>query len=199
MENTNVMVKLEENAEYGVVVTTAKSLNIPYVGVKKPLLIQKVNEKIDQINNGEVELVQEETQEPEINNAEEQNEVSNNKEDGTPKTEAPKAPKTEKAPRTPRAKGQKWYETTTPLYNQGDIVDIIAGPCLVGRQAEITRPSSKKDAMKCKLINPKDGTLQGTEITMDYYKIKLAEAKNPVVEDVAPTVTNEEEVANEVV
>jgi hypothetical protein len=185
------MEKLALDAQYNDAVTAAKALGITYIGKKKPVIIEMVNAKIDAIAAGEVE---EEVVEQEQEQTETSTETTN--EDGTPVT--PKAPivsKAPKAPATPRSKGAKWYETTTPLYNAGDIVDIIAGPCLVGRQAQITCPSAKKDAMKCRLINPKDQTLQGTEITMDYFKIQLATpaATEVVVEDKEPLVNLEVE------
>ncbi|MNO10638.1 hypothetical protein D3C76_01780 [compost metagenome] len=182
METTTVMVKFESGAEYKDVAAAAKKLGIAYVGVKKPALIDAVNAKIDRLESGEDEAPAAPVVAEQPNN--DNNEQKDNadqpsgKDNGQqPGNVAPKtAAATTRQTGTPRAKGAKWYETTAPKYNTGDIVNIIAGPCLVGRKAEITQPSAKKDAMKCKLINPKDGTLQGTEITMDYYKLELFQA-----------------------
>lgn len=189
---TTQMEKLSLDAQYNDVVAAAKSLGIDYVGKKKPVLIGMINDKLDAIANGEVEIKVETPETP----VDEANETETPSVPATPA--ATTTPKASRQPATPRAKGAKWYETTTPIYNEGDIVDIIGGPCLIGRQAQITRPSAKKDAMKCKLINPKDGTLQGTEITMDYWKLKLAKkAGETETTDVVTEINDEPQLVEE--
>jgi hypothetical protein len=73
-----------------------------------------------------------------------------------------------------RAKAVRWYEEEKCQYEVNQIVDISASQ-LQGRQAQVTRPSAKKHAIKAFLINPKDGSLQGTEVTLNYSDVKLAD------------------------
>lgn len=197
METTNVLEKFTMESDYKEVAAAAKKYGIPYVGVKKKVFLEQVNERIDQINSGEApsEVVEEPKnevveQQPTGDGGQSTDQTDKPKNEQKPAQQA-KPATTPRQTGTPRAKGAKWYETTAPLYNPGDIVNIIAGPCLVGRKAQITQPSAKKDAMKCKLINPKDGSLQGTEITMDYYKLELFKAAGAEEVEVAEQPTSE--------
>lgn len=97
-----------------------------------------------------------------------------------------------KAAKVSRAKA-KWYEVEgANPYNEGDVVKIISGDILVGRFAEVVRPSSKEKAIKAYLLTPKEGTRQGTLITLDFEKIELSEFVA-----VAPKATKTETPASE--
>lgn len=87
-----------------------------------------------------------------------------------------------------RAKA-KWFEAEGAYpYTEGDTVKIVAGPGLIGRFAEVIRPSSKKDAVKAFLLTPKEGERQGTLITLDFVNIEKSEFV-----PVAPKVTKKDD------
>lgn len=87
-----------------------------------------------------------------------------------------------------RAKA-KWYEAEgANPYAEGQTVKIVAGPGLIGRFAEVVRPSSKANAIKAYLLTPKEGERQGTLITLDFENIEASEFV-----PVAPKVTKQEE------
>ncbi|MNO10597.1 hypothetical protein D3C76_01370 [compost metagenome] len=91
------------------------------------------------------------------------------------------------AARASRAKS-KWYEVENANpYNEGDVVKITSGDILVGRFAEVVRPSSKANAVKAYLLTPKEGARQGTLITLDFDKIEASK-----FEAVAPKATKPE-------
>ncbi|MNJ89973.1 hypothetical protein D3C87_75610 [compost metagenome] len=79
------------------------------------------------------------------------------------------------------AKAGKWYENTELTHNEGDKVEAVDG-WAKGRLIQIVKPSAKVDAFKGYLINPKDGSTQGTLVTVDAKDIK------PYVEKVAEPV-----------
>ncbi|MDF2534162.1 MAG: hypothetical protein K0R18_319 [Bacillales bacterium] len=104
----------------------------------------------------------------------------------TPAAEATKA-KVEKAP---KEKKLKWFEAEGAFpYQAGDIIEIVAGDILIGRKAQVVKPSAKAEALKCILLHPTTGELQKCTITMDFVKIQPAKAEE------APAA--EEEVLNE--
>lgn len=90
---------------------------------------------------------------------------------------------------------QKWFEIENSFpYAVGEQLVVVAGPSLIGRRVLVEKPSAKKEALKCYLVNPKTGEKQGTLITMDFAKLrKLTEEEAsqpypaPVVEPVAKT------------
>lgn len=157
------MEKLPLDAEYDVVVRTAKELKIGYVGVKKPLLIEKINNKIDQL---EVDGVQ----------APQVEDKSNEQKVDTPANEDQKGNIPQR-----RVKKAKWFEEdgVELPYQAGDIVEVTGGDILIGRKAQVVKMSAKRDALKAILIHPIKGTLQGCTIVLDFWKIKMAEDQTP--------------------
>lgn len=84
---------------------------------------------------------------------------------------------------------QKWHEVEGAFpYKAGDRIEIVGGEILIGRKAEVVKPSAKKDALKCILINDRTGQLQKCTITMDFAKIQpftgeiVAKATEPAPE-----------------
>lgn len=168
------MEKFNQDAEYNEVVKAAKQLNIDYVGVKKPIIIEKINAKLDKIAAGEVQAPETQTQ-PTSEVVE--NEVT---ETGSEQTKR-RGRKPSDTPRQPRVKKAKWFEEegVELPYKAGDIVEVTGGDILIGRKAEVVKMSAKKDALKAILIHPVKGTLQGCLITLDFWKIKMAEDQTP--------------------
>lgn len=97
-----------------------------------------------------------------------------------------------KSGKASRAKA-KWFEVEGAYpYTEGDVVKITSGDILVGRFAEVVRPSSKANAIKAYLLTPKEGERQGTLITLDFDKIE----KSAFV-PVAPKVTKKDTAVTE--
>lgn len=96
-------------------------------------------------------------------------------------TVVPKEETTE-TPKTVRTTG-KWYEQDGAFpYQAGQKIEITEmentkHSFLNGREAVIVGPSTKKNAVKAQLVNPKNGKLQKTECTFNYSEIKLVEEK----------------------
>lgn len=176
LQNQNAEVtKLEllpEGASYLEVSKVAKQLGINYVGRKKEVILEDVNNMITKINNGEMEMPQ---FEEEVN--EEEALIENLENGNTPVGRT----------RTPRVPSKKWYEEPGAFpYKEGDIVQIISGEGrnkgLIGRLLEVKQPSAKKDALKGHLINPVSGELQKTLISMDFERLVLYKRDGQLVE-----------------
>ena len=68
-------------------------------------------------------------------------------------------------------KGGKWYEQEDAFpFQIGDLAIITNHPnkAIVGRMIQIVGPSSKRNAVKCHLINPKTGGHQKTCLSLDF-------------------------------
>lgn len=193
------MEKLSLDAQYNDVVAAAKQLGIEYVGKKKPVLISMINDKLDAIANGEAEIVVHEPEVQDDSATDEGETAGSTPTSAQPASRQSRQPRAPRQPAAPRSKGAKWYEeaNANPPYAVGDIVQIIAGDILIGRKAQFTRYSAKKDAIKCILINDKTNQLQNCEITMDFFKVEMHTPVNapaaPVVEDKEPSVNPEAE------
>ena len=170
------VVKMElfpEDAEYRDLAQAAKQLNIPYVGVNKVELREKLNAMINKINNGEAEVPEtESTYVDEVEEGEVQGQVGNEGDNSTPR----------RRQSTGRVKGPKWYEEDGAFpYAEGDIVEIVSGKDLIGRKVMVKQPSAKKNALKGHLIHPTTGELQKTFLSVDFDRVELREkAGQPV-------------------
>jgi hypothetical protein len=147
-------VKFEKDAEYIDVVRMAAKLGVVYTGIKKPEIIKRVNERIEEYEKKSLELP-----DKKVKNTNHEGEIF-------------------------RQKAPKWYEAENAFpYKKGDIVEVVAGPILIGRLISVTQPSSKKNAIKGHLIHPKTGELQRTHITFDFDKIMLIERDGEKVDN----------------
>ncbi|AEO93895.1 gp652 [Bacillus phage G] len=175
METIKKMELLPESAGYRDAAKIAKELGIAYVGVSKGDLITKVNEKIEKINNGEIEVpVIEETADP-VDSKDTTNEETVAKPAGT-ESPAQQAAQTARAKRekAPKVEVKKWYEEEgANPYEPGDVVKIIGGKDLIGRLLKTIEPSTKKDMIKGKLIHPVTGKLQNTVISIAFERLEL--------------------------
>jgi hypothetical protein len=201
------MEKLTHDAQYNDVVAIAKQMGLTYIGKKKPIIIEMINAKIDAGETVEIPA-------PVDQNSEAASQEGTEAPAGQTVQSATTAPakrgrQASTTPREPRVKQAKWFdeEGANLPYAVGDIVEITGGEILINRRAQMTKYSAKKDAIKCILIHPVKGTLQGCEITMDFWKIKKADDQtNPAnvvastpVEEVKEPAAIEEEVKEEVV
>lgn len=198
MENlVNQEVKMElfaENTDYRDVVAKAKELGINHSFVKKPVLIQQVNEMITKINNGEAEVPVTEQAVPVVNEVVESLEVTLPEAEQTneetevlvdqEQTEV-ETPEVEQSTSTEKTKSKKWYEEEgTFPYQDGDVVEIVSGKDLIGRKVMVKQPSTKKHALKGYLIHPVTGNLQKTFISIDFDRVVLHQkAGHPVEVD----------------
>lgn len=206
MENlVNQEVKMElfaEDADYRDVVAKAKELGINHSFIKKPVLIQQVNEMIAKINDGEVEVPVAEQSAPVVNEVveslevtlpeaeqtNEETEVLANEEQTeveTPEVEQ-SAEQVEQPTSEGKTKSKKWYEEEDAFpYQDGDVVEIVSGKDLIGRKVMVKQPSTKKNALKGYLIHPVTGNLQKTFISVDFDRIELHQkAGQPVDQEV---------------
>ena len=127
------MKKVTIETNYNVIKEVAKELGINYVGIKKEVLVEQVNTKIDSL-----------------------------------------APK----------KGGKWYEQENAFsFTEGSLAIITnhKNKAIMGRMVQITGPSSKRNAVKCHLISPKDGAHQKTALSLDFDMITEYIPQYPVV------------------
>lgn len=170
------------DADYRELVTKAKELGIRYVQVKKDVLIEKVNEMITKINNGEVKA-------PEIEEPTYVDEVEDGAESGNPGNGTSSERRT-----VTRMKAPKWYEESNAFpYQDGDIVEIVSGKDLVGRKVMVKQPSAKKNALKGHLIHPITGELQKTFLSVDFDRIELREKAGQSVDQKAESQTEDQE------
>lgn len=153
-------------SEYRDIVTKAKEVGVYYVNVKKDILFENVNAKIQMINDGKAELPVLDTPVVEDENVStEEGEV----------TSTPTA-KRERTPAAPRVKAPKWFEEKDANpYQAGDVVQIETGKDLIGRKVEVVQPSTKKNALKGYLINPVNGQRQKTFLSVDFDRVVLVE------------------------
>ncbi|AEO93853.1 gp608 [Bacillus phage G] len=172
IQNTEVvaMELLPKDAGYRDIAEKAKGLNIPYVGVPKDTLLEKVNQMITKINNGEAEMpvVEEYQDEVEENTT---NETSGNGENQPRR-------------RVTVAKAQKWFEEEGAfIFKEGDVVEIVSGKDLIGRKVQVKQPSTKKNAFKGYLIHPTTGELQKTFLSVDFDRVELRERDGKPVDE----------------
>ena len=132
------MKKVNAETNWNTIKETAKELDIKFVGVKKEILIQEINAKIEEME----------------------------------------AAKKEKAP-----KG-KWYDQEGAFpYQAGGLMVITnhKNSAIVGRMVEIAGPSTKRNAVKCWLINEKTGGRQKTCLSLDFDMVTEYIPQYPVV------------------
>ena len=94
--------------------------------------------------------------------------------------------KIEKQNKKPVKKG-KWYEQEGAFpFQIGDLAIITNHPNkgILGRMVEIVGPSSKRNAVKCYLINPKNGGRQKTCLSLDFDMITKYNPQYLVVSNV---------------
>lgn len=201
-----MMELVKEDLGYKDLAQKAKELDIPYVGVKKDVLLTQVNEKIEKINSGEIEAPEvSEVAAPVVNETqteETSEQDGTNESTETPKVTAPRKPR-EKKERPVRVKAKKWFEEEGAFpYQAGDVVEIVSGKDLIGRKLQVIEPSAKKDMVKGRLVHPVTGGLQGTVIAIAFDRIQLLESAASIAEQ-EPTEVNDnqdgvnEEVTNE--
>lgn len=131
------MKKVNEKTEWNVIKEMAKELGLKFVGVKKEILIEQVNNKIDEL----------------------------------------------KASEKPKKSG-KWFEQEGAFpYTEGSLAIITnhKNKAIVGRMVEIVGPSTKRNAIKCWLINPKNGGRQKTCLSLDFEMVTGYTPQYPVV------------------
>jgi len=127
------MKKVTMETNFNVIKETAKELEIKFVGVKKEVLVEQINAKIDSLK-----------------------------------------PK----------KAGKWFEQENAFpYNEGDLSIIVnhKNKAIVGRMFEIVGPSTKKNAFKGYLINPKTGARQGTCLSLDFDMVETFTPQYPAL------------------
>lgn len=81
-------------------------------------------------------------------------------------------------------KGGKWYEQEGAFpFKPGDLVILVNHPnkAINGRMVEVVGPSSKRNALKGYLINPKTGGKQKTCLSLDFDMVELYTSQYPMV------------------
>lgn len=200
MEDLNNVSKVSTETDYNLVKQLAAKYGIKFVGVKKTVVLDQVNQKLEEekgMENKEMvagqeevvavveNVVSEEGIEKEVVAvvAAEETEASEEVVEVTEDTEVPVEAVVE-AVATPKA--GKWYEQegTSYTFEEGQKIFITGGyQPLIGRYAEITGPSKKRDAVKARLYKPnKPSELQGTLVTFNIGEFELFEGEVPVIE-----------------
>jgi len=95
-----------------------------------------------------------------------------------PVNETPEVP----AAPAEKPKAKKWFEEEGAFpYNEGDVVQIIAGKDLHLRKAVVVGPSAKKGALKAQLIHPVKNEPQKTQCSFDFDRLLLIESNGQEV------------------
>lgn len=191
----NQISKVSTETDYTLIKELAKKYGIKVVGQKKTEVVNQINLKLEEengmktIENQEVEVVSEGNTEVLSTEVVDQVEetpategvtVVENGEESVVDVPAEEGNETE-------AKGGKWYEQegTTYTFEEGQNILITGGyEPLIGRYAQITGPSKKRDALKARLYKPnKPSELQGTNVTFNMGDFEVFEGEIPVIEN----------------
>lgn len=213
----NQVSNVSTETDYNIIKELADKYGIRHVGVKKTEVIQQINLKLEEEKEmGEtiekVEVIAEEVkavEEVKVEAAEvveetvteetvvEETPTENLTEASTDQNE--EADKPEEAAPTAEVKSGKWFEQegTTYTYEEGQKIQITGGYApLIGRYAQITGPSKKRDAVKARLFKPnKPSELQDTNVTFNIGDFELFEGEVPVIENKRAKKKENEEVA----
>ena len=165
--NTEPVVRYTKDSKYPDMVKAAVAFGIAHTGVNKAKLSSMLNDKLNEIGEEEFDKMIGATAAPAAS-------TTAPTPAATP-TPTPAASTTPRQPAAPREAAAKWFEGVAQPFEAGQLLDVVGQQILSGRQIKATRPApGKKDAWKGHLINPKDGSLQNTEVTIDIANLEIA-------------------------